>query len=101
MLSSIQPDEFTLNVTASNGTSVESGPLANTHGREAVLVCEFLYDPETAHDTDGTGGYHLEITCGECGDQEPTVSVFGLRTISDAGNAWTLEMRYKYLAIPQ
>ena len=95
-----QPDEFTLNVTAPNGTSVESGPLKNTHGREVVLVCEFLYDPETVHDTEGTGRYALEIICGECGDQEPSVSVFGLRTISDAGNTWTLDLRYEYLAMP-
>ena len=96
-----QPDGFTLNVTAPNGTSVESGPLENSHGREAALICQFSYSPGTAYDTGGTGDYVLKVICEECGDQEPSVNVFGLRTISDTGNIWTLEMRYIYLAAPQ
>jgi hypothetical protein len=40
------------------------------------------------------GEWKINIHCGNCGDQEPTISIIGIRDIADTGNGWALEFQY-------
>jgi hypothetical protein len=91
-----QPDSFTLNVTAPNGTFSDDGPADNGN-----LEVKLNFAPTSPADPEGTGTYEIEIICGDCGDQTPTgPNPFGRRrTFSDTENDWTLSVEYEYYEI--
>ena len=91
-----EPDEFGLEVTPPNASSVET-PMSPS-GRVSVTI---PYEPPAKDPYyNGTGEYYVTVLCGVCGNQVPFINIGGLREIEDAGNAWTLEASYDYYEKP-
>lgn len=92
-----QPDEFTVSIMSPYGDG--SDPVTGSGGSLSSS-----YDvPEDACANalkNGTAqSWIVVIDCGECGDQTPPFlpTPFGLRGVSDTGNAWELTVSYNYV----
>jgi hypothetical protein len=87
-----QPDEFGLAVTTSNGTTFESGMVANIHGQKGEVSVDVGMAPKKPKSS-GNDTFEVTVICGNCGDQ---TSRFGFRDVPDNGNSWTLEASFQY-----
>ncbi len=96
-----QPDRFSLTVSPAWNNSLEqTSEQSNPHNGEGRIFIRIevfgqinpKYDPYY----DGLGEYVVIVNCIECGNQEPTVSIIGIREQADTGNDWTLDVKYVY-----
>ena len=89
-----QPDEFGLTIGSPQGTELSQAPVANAQGEsgEVTLVMEIVQPDLDVHN--GTGSWSITVNCGDCGDQQPKVGIFGK---SDTGNDWQVNIEWTYL----
>jgi dipeptide/tripeptide permease len=88
-----QPDEFSITVTAPDGQDQDSGIVTNGNTEFTINFEQPNEDPYF----NGTGEYEIVINCLNAGDHEPLFpDPLGIRTESDNGNDWLLEVTYRY-----
>ncbi len=96
-----QPDSFALEIVTPDGTT-KTGQGTNPQGEAGNVTIEISRDTsaddfDVALWDDGTWG--INVTLSDAGDQTPTIgpAIFGFRTQTDAGNAYTLDILYTYV----
>jgi dipeptide/tripeptide permease len=88
-----QPDEFSITVIAPDGQDQDSGIVTNGNTEFTINFEQPNEDPYY----NGTGEYEIIINCLNAGDHEPLFpDPLGIRTVSDDGNDWLLEVTYRY-----
>lgn len=90
-----QPDSFSFTVQTPWGQEinfVEEPNSANGIGQ----ITEVIEIPEAGIKDNAIGEWKVNVHCGDCGDQETTNGLIGLRTIQDAGNDWVLKYYYEF-----
>ena len=98
-----QPDELGLQASSPTGET-RSNKASNTVGGEGSVALGFTFNvtqKSAASKTSktGMGDWNITVHVGTCGDQTPRVpDPFGLRTVKDTGNAYTLSYSYSYYA---
>ena len=90
-----QPDSFNFTVYTPWGDVIESDTVLNEVNSGGVIE-EVITVPTEGIKDGAMGKWEVNIHCGNCGDQEPTVSVGNFRDIEDTGNAWVLIYIYEF-----
>jgi hypothetical protein len=93
-----QPDELGVTVASPAGES-KSDMQSASQGSVKVDFSFPVTNKTAASKTSraGMGPWTVMVEIGACGDQTPLVpDPFGLRTVADAGNAYTLEITYTF-----
>ena len=94
-----QPDEFSISVQTPDEVIKESNQGSAGTVTLQIKTLEGHGVPKKDPYYNGTGEYVVTIQCHDCGDHEPTIpDPFNLRTQSDDGNDWVLEVKYQYYA---
>ena len=88
------PDNLGLKVIAPDGTEKTADPWPNDNNGHGEVTFTMGINPEDALKMKGT--WQIIVIAGDCGDQEPIINLFGLRTISDTGNDYTVEVNVGY-----
>ncbi len=89
-----RPDTLSLTVISPGGEEKQGGPAANSPGGSGSISLDFSIPKDNR--TKG-GDWEITVSAGDCGDQQPLVSVLGLRDIADDGNSWSIGVDYDYL----
>lgn len=87
-----EPDEFGVFILNSAGDEVANSGVGTT-GNVQVSTDQLDYEQKDFKDN-YVGEWKIVVECGDCGDD---YSRFGFRSTPDTGNAWSLEINYKYL----
>lgn len=93
------PDQFGLKLEGPDGQEDETSLSSNTHdpqGGEGSVSLNYQVDHGETNWTAGNGAWNIVIVCGECGNQKPILSPFGLREQNDNGNSWELTIDIVY-----
>ena len=96
-----EPDSFTIKVESPDGSYSGEEKGTNAQGGEGKIELSMtLFDesnpPREYPFLNGTGEWKITVSI-VAGDQEPVLpSLFGMRTFSDTGNDFTLEITYEY-----
>lgn len=96
-----EPDSFTMKVESPDSSYSDESDGTNTNGGAGSVECSVTLFDETNPPSEfpflnGTGEWKIIISV-VAGDQEPVFpSLFGMRTFSDTGNDFTLEISYDY-----
>lgn len=91
-----KPDSFNFTVYTPWGLVVSSDDILNPPGGAGLIVEEVMI-PEEVMDTNiATGEWRINVHCGNCGDQEPRVSIIGIRVDEDTGNDWALSYQFDF-----
>ena len=96
-----QPDSFSLIVRSPDGSVEVEYAGSNSHGTEGVIemqvaMLDVSHPPEELPYMNGTGDWDVTIEV-SAGDHEPVVfDPFNMRTISDSGNDFTLDVAYDF-----
>ncbi|UCH88313.1 MAG: MFS transporter [Thermoplasmata archaeon] len=87
------PDDFSMSITKlSSGKVMDSGVSFSGN-----IEVEWTFQPQNDPYYNGSHEYEITITCVYAGDHQPTViDPFGIRTVPDDGNDWSLAIEYEY-----
>jgi hypothetical protein len=91
-----QPDTFNFTVKTPWGALISSDEQPNNIG-QAGQITEKVSVPEKGIKTSAAmGTWEITIYCINSGDQTPRISIIGIRDIQDPGNAWEMNLVYKF-----
>jgi hypothetical protein len=91
------PDELGVNVVAPWGEN-KSLSAKNPQGGEGVVTVTFDIVQKKANGDNGTGDWSYTVFCKDAGDQMP--KRVGILKWIDSGNAYTLDITWKYYTKP-
>jgi MFS family permease len=96
-----EPDEFSLEVFAPDGREATADFRFNPQGGTGQVSVSFDFEPDEDPYMNGTGEWVVTVIAGECGDHvlwRPSIGIFDQ---PDNGNAWDLDVSYRYYEKPE
>ena len=96
-----EPDEFALEVFAPDGRDFETQFRSNPQGGSGQVSLTVEFDPDDDPYVNGTGDWIANIRCGECGNHVLWRPSGGIFDQPDNGNAWDLDVTYRYYQKPE
>jgi MFS family permease len=95
-----EPDEFSLEVFSPDGRDFSTSFSSNPQDGTGQVSLSVDFDPDRDPYINGTGDWTVTVISGTCGDHVLWRPSGGFFDEPDTGNAWSLEVTYRYYEKP-
>jgi len=96
-----EPDEFAMEVFSPDGRDLSVAFRSNPQGGTGQVSLTVEFEPDEDPYINGTGDWTVTVMCGECGDHVLWRPSGGIFDQPDNGNAWNLDVDYRYYQKPE